>query len=737
MGNAMAPLQAQSPLRTTRLARVVVLSLLMLAIGLLTGRSSDALSVPTDPAVAEKNDFAQNVASAPLPVSALSVVSAASASPATYAGYPHIGLYGTSSSSGWPLVGLPGSSTAGPSDPVNSELMDAYAKFQRLILPAMPAADLRPDILTGLRSRNPNISIFAYTMGHTTWCPGDSNGNIGYPVGTYYRDYYLAVTGGDPSCASTTNRFLWMQDGKKPDDPAHAFGLNVNLAHRVQNPDTSYTYDVAEDLAAVLYEYGRVGRNWNGIFIDVYCESLLWMETSGHEFDYARAGYGNDNADPANRIAFDLGWRAGFFRLTERLRQLATADGQLEYPLLGNCGNAGTVVHQNMNGWMRENFPYQQGGNWYWNMLTWQWGYLHQDANFRSPQINYINTAPEADGPYPGDPNSNYNPYSQQNLRKMRFGLGSATLGNGMGIFNIQDARPQFGDWGHWWFDEYGVNTTGPQAAAGYGQAMNGRQYTGWLGQPLTPAYQYLATNYAGGADLFDTNLSFETAGGSPDTAAGWTTVTDAGSNATVTRDTTEAADGSASMKAVVGTAVASPFGKVTLSNTTLFPVTNGLEYSITFKAKASANLPLHATFHFGPAANLTLRVDTEWRQYQAVVRPTATDPDVLFRFEFGLAAGTYWIDDVHVRAGASSVWRRDFERGTVLVNPTLGPITVDLGTPMKKISGSVNPTLNDGTLVNSITLAGTNSGGGIGDALFLLSVDVTPPGSVNDLSAG
>lgn len=666
------------------------------------------------------------------PPSPVTVTAASVPTSSGYVDFPHIGAYGQYRTSGWPLVGLPGSSNASPTDPLNESVMDGYARHQRVILQLTPGADARPDILTSLRERNPSISIFGYALGYQVFCPADGNGNVAYAANTYSGAVFRAVTGGITACNSSTDRFLWLQDGTKPD----ALNINVNIAHRVQNPDTSYTYDVAEAVAEAMYEYARPGRNWDGFQLDVFCSSIIWMESPGVLFDYARAGYCNNNSDLANRTAFDQGWQAGHLRLHQRLRELAIADGHPDFPIFGNCGGGPASTFSTMNGWMRENFPWLEGGTFNSNLFGWRTGYLHQDYLYRAPQENFLNTAPNQDGPDPLEPTSTYNPYSAGNIRRMRYGLGAATLGNGTSIFNIQSFVPSDGSWWNWWYDEYGVRTNVAQSDPSYGQSATGAQYLGWLGQPLTPAYSQLSDNFTAGSDLFSENLGFETEGGSPTTAANWTTSTDPSSNATVTRDTTTSAEGSASMKAVVGIGDPAGFGKVRLSNSTFFAVTANDEYSITFKAKASAKLPLHVTTHFGPAANLTIPIDTEWRQYQAVVKPDSTDNTVLFRFEFGLAAGTYWVDDVHVKAGASSVWRRDFDKGSVFVNPTGSVQTITLSDPMKKIAGTVNPALNDGSTVSSFSLAATSGGAGYGDAIFLLSIDATPPAPTTDLRA-
>lgn len=653
--------------------------------------------------------------------------------------FPRTALYGGPNSSGWPMVGVLSDNRPGWSEPLNASVMNAYARFPHVIIPVMPPADMRPDILTGLRERNSSIRIHAYIHGGATWCPQDQSGNNSYPANTSYRDIYLATNGGDPSCTTTSDRFLWAQDGVRVDLPPHSMGINFNLAYRVQNPDLSYTYDVAEDLAEAMYEYGRAGRNWNGIFLDVFCPNILWMETPGHLFDYARAGYGNDNANPANRTAFDVGWNNGHQRLVERLRELAVADGQPNYPISGNCGQAPSRLHTAMNGWMRENYPYQNAyagtASFYSNNLAWPWGLLHQDWNFLSPQYNYIFTAANWSGGNTNNPSDEQ--YNAANQRKMRFGLGSTAMGNGWHAFHESSGDTSRGHWYNWWYDEYGVQTNVTQSHPDFGKAMNGPQYSGWLGQPLGPAYQHLSTAHANTANLLSGNTGFETPGGSPGTVPHWSLTVFSGAAATVERDSTTAAEGGAAVKVTVTTATPSSAYFVNLLHSSTFSVSAYQQYSISFKAKASAALPVSLTFTGGASgAFQTFRVDQEWRQYQVVVQALNTVSAAGMRFELGQAQGEYWFDDVKVQNVVTSVWRRDFERGTVLLNPAATPQTIDLEKPYRKISGTVNPAFNNGAQISSVTLAGTNSQNGIGDAIFLLNLDLTPPANTNDLRA-
>jgi hypothetical protein len=50
-------------------------------------------------------------------------------------------------------------------------------------------------------------------------------------------------------------------------------------------------------------------------------------------------------------------------------------------------------------------------------------------------------------------------------------------------------------------------------------------------------------------------------------------------------------------------------------------------------------------------------------------------------------------------------VWRRDFENGVALVNPSAKSLTVNLDQELEKLRGSQDPQTNDGSIVTSVTL--------------------------------
>jgi hypothetical protein len=56
-------------------------------------------------------------------------------------------------------------------------------------------------------------------------------------------------------------------------------------------------------------------------------------------------------------------------------------------------------------------------------------------------------------------------------------------------------------------------------------------------------------------------------------------------------------------------------------------------------------------------------------------------------------------------RSAASKIWRRDFEHGIALVNPSGTARTIDLGGTYRKILGVIDPAFNDGSVLTEVTL--------------------------------
>jgi hypothetical protein len=573
--------------------------------------------------------------------------------------YPRLGLPGCIHGDGIPyLTALGGFDTV---------TLDAVARYDEVILDASPICEYHPEILTELRARNPNIELLAYVTGENIWDVNNADSLVRYP--TRYNHMIRDLDG-----------FLYDTHGARWDP------MSVNIAKR----DANGRYVVAEAIAGLFNDVVIRTGLWDGMFVDVYGDYIMWTQAPGHTIDLARAGY-------ASGAALDAAWRAGSDTLAARLRAFAGPD----FILVGNTG-VGTKYAW-FNGWTREDFPFQEGGTWYTNMFWNPGGYFCDERNFRQPTHNTIFT-----------PVDDQLPFSANNTRRVRFGLASAAMGTGFATAGPSDRGLLDPPHDQWWYDEYAVDIVS-------GQAMTDLAHTHWLGQALSDPYQmiWVGTNPDGCS-----NPGFETS-----VSAGWTFNRFGSAAATLDRDTTSAPVGRASAHVTITNPGVQRWDVNLTANGSLgmFP---GNRYSMTFWARASSPrvLPVVATLSTGgEAASQNVTLDTTWKQYQVVLQPAQLYVASL-EFFLGTQAGEVWFDDVHFQAGETSLWRRDFENGIVLVNPATGPLSVPLGTSYRRILGIRDPLVNDGATITTATV-------GPSDALFLIGppLDHEPPGPIRD----
>jgi Hypothetical glycosyl hydrolase family 15/Carbohydrate binding domain len=580
------------------------------------------------------------------------------ASPARAQNYPRLGLYGSIMGDGYPYY----SNVTGLVDPV---ALDQVARYHEVILDASPLTEYRPDVLAQLRQRRPDIHLLAYVLGHEIWPANSADSTVHFP--TRYRHLVRDLNG-----------FLYNRAGGE-----YSYG-NVNLAKK----DVNGRFIVAEGIAD-LFQNAIVSTGlWDGIFMDIYCEAMGWTQSPPESIDIARAGY-------SNLATFDAAWKAGGDTLTNRLRRIAGPN----FILVGNC--ATSTRYTSMNGWMHENFPFQNGGTWYENMFRTPGGYFTDEANFRSPTHDYLFTATQGTLPY-----------STNNARKVRFGLGSAALGSGFGVFGPSDRVATTAPYQTWWYDEYAVNRS-------TGFSTGNLSDTGWLGQPLAPAYQMI---WAGNGSDAVTNADFET------DVSGWSLPLSGGVLASFARDATTAGKGTASTRITI-TLPGAVDWYAAFSTTSTLTVFQNNSYAATFWAKASTPRTITvvaSTSTGGAYAYRGVDLTTTWKQYQTILIPNGSGSSKL-QFYVGLNSGSVWIDDAHLQLGATNLYRRDFQNGMVLVNPSTTPLTVPLPTTYQKIHGLVDPIVNTGGPVTSVTVDGN-------DALFLIGDDFVRPAPILDL---
>ena len=575
--------------------------------------------------------------------------------------YPRLGLYGSVRGGGTPFVDSTGA--------LVPSALDQVARYDEVVLEVSPITEYRPDVLAALRARNPNLKALAFVLGHNIWDAYAADSLVHYP--TRYRRLvqnlggYLYNTAGDYFSIS-----------------------RVNIAKR----DAYGHFVVAEGLADLFYDaIVRTGL-WDGIFVDVFCDNIEWAQSPSESIDVVRAGY-------PDHPSFDLAWKAATDTLASRLRRRCPPG----YILVGNCGTG--TKYGVFNGWMRENFPYQDGGTWYANMLAVPGGYVSDEASFRAPTHDYIFSMVQGI----------YN-YSAYNARKVRFGLGSASLGTGFGVFGPGDRNLLTAPYHTWWYAEYAVDLS-------TGRSSDRREHTGWLGTARGPWYQMI---WVGNGTDVVSNPGFES-----NVTDGWWFSYHPAVPTTVTRDSTTAAVGRSSARIHFGAEGPYDWFSTFGTSGTIY-LQAGREYSATFWARASGPRRL-MIYTYVPGSDYTTAyqtLDTAWRQYQVTLVPFVTGTAEL-RITFSREAGDIWLDDVHFQAGSTNLYRRDFQNGIVLVNPSQVPLTVPLGKACRRIRGAVDPVTNDGSTVTEAVVPAS-------DALFLIDRgSLLPPDLVRPAAPG
>lgn len=318
--------------------------------------------------------------------------------------YPRRAMYAKVVGSGAPFIrkGL-----------LDEAVCDTAARFDVLVLDAPPIL-ARPDIVEAIRKRNPSITLLAFLAVHSLW----ENPHPG--LGDTLTDHAWLRW----ALARRMDGFLWNTRGR-------LFNVNLDLSdHRV---------------ALAMAELdAKAASPANGLFLDTFCTGILWAQSPGDSIDLRRAGW--DTAKD-----FDRAWREGHRIYLERLRQLVG-----DKLLVCNCGPSGE--RDVANGWMRENFPLQNGGDWSANMVRTPWGdpgYLADDTLYQAPTLNFLSTIESPD--------------SVTNHRRLVFGLASATLAGGV---HVLVPPKTLRAWNPRWFSEYDID----------------------LGNPLGPARQEWAT---------------------------------------------------------------------------------------------------------------------------------------------------------------------------------------------------------------------------------------------------
>ena len=454
--------------------------------------------------------------------------------------------------------------------------------------------------------------------------------------------------------------------------------LTMDITAGCPRADVGYGPEQWTDWNARRLHTALHSADYDGIIIDCMAPVVSW--------DVRPVGYGGappirsidenrTNAIPASYAALDDAWAKGNAAYAAAVRTLVGPDAII-------VGNNAVRALTDLNGAIFEGFPGDATtqAKWHESIVgpreAPNASYIEWSAG-RQPSFAHLET-------YEYEQWLGSNPFGtpgwKPNYRKMRYGLTSALMGDG--TFSYEMASNGHGRLGLMWFDEY------DNAGAG----------KGYLGQPLGDAR--LAMGPLGTVDLIGGDGAFTTTAQS----ARWT-LSSGGAYAasTVLEGGAARIDISSSAGNEWGVYFAHGSGAVTA----------GKSYTLSFRAKASGPMkPMTATIVTATTPRSTwvdygaFTLGTEWRTYEVSGVSSGTDPASLFRFSLGASAGTIWIDDLKIQEGdRTDVYRRDYQGGVALVNPTARAVTVDLGGTYRKIRGTQAPTVNDGSLVTAVTI--------------------------------
>ena len=398
--------------------------------------------------------------------------------------------------------------------------------------------------------------------------------------------------------------------------------------------------------------------DWDGVLVDV-CAG-----------DYATCFRGStsfrtiaDRATPtseADYTAFDTAWQNGIVTYLASVRSLVGAGDII-------LTNSAPPAFSTVNGTDFEGFPTASTtpSDWRESVIgptrhPWTGAYLDWSANSMTPNLTTIMSY--------GSPTD---------YQLMRFGLCTTLMGNG---YYAYEESPTHHDVTGRWYDEYDNAGTGK----------------GYLGAPLAdaaPAVPPLATpDLLGGSGTFSDTTALNA----------WALYPRTGYAAT------KSLDGGTAKLSV--TQSGGEIGGVEVRRLGI-GVAAGSEYTLTFRARADSPMTMQAQIQkvaspfTAYASSDELRLSTDWQTFEIPMTSSATDGAAELTLLLGGSVGNVWIDDVKLQAGDRTVYRRDFQNGIALVNPTNVAVTIDLGGTFQKIRGTQAPAVNDGSLVNAVTL--------------------------------
>lgn len=492
--------------------------------------------------------------------------------------------------------------------------------------------------LAQLRALNPEIKIYYYVIAYTVELP--PAGGDAWKLGNH-------------AYAAANDLWWYDKNGNVGSDWPNTRMCNVT-SFGPAGPQGTYR----QFIAARIEELVATHPDLDGVFFDNFWEQLSWQQNFRQLDSDCNPTHnpGGCNGVADTNAGLDSLWNDALRAIAIDVRQrFDILQAGRPRPLAVLTNNA-TDYFESLNGAMIEYFPsghsnvdYDNayGYNWNEEMLGCPGGYLVTPFN-PSPYLVQVTNADWWGSLWSPARGSEFE-------RHKRFTLASALLGDG---YYSLDAGQTVGHGNMWWEQEYDH--------AGRGK--------GWLGQPLGPAVRILQPS---GSDILQ-NGSFSA------DLDGWFGTAFDGAVASLTHDTQEFHSAPASARLRLDSVGPGGAGFLKLWQHPV-PVVHHQTYTLRFWAKADTprqRIEMHLYSEQCPGlrcwGDRRFWIPSEWTQIEMSFSSKGSAESGLNVFLSG--TGTVWIDDISLRAGDTSLFRRDFENGVVLLNYTNAPRSVDLG---------------------------------------------------------
>jgi len=501
--------------------------------------------------------------------------------------------------------------------------VDALAKWDILVLNSVWTEAQ----LAQLRARNPDILLFFYVCSYCVPYPND-------PTDPWEQANVIYAS---------SNDLWWYNRSSVPasDWPGSRMANITGLAPT--GPQGQWKDYIASRIETLVASRPSL----DGIMLDNFWVGLSWNQ-SNLQLDsdcnptHNPSGCNGVADTPA---ALDAQWSQSLQALAANLRSRFDALQAGRPRPLALIGNGSSGYFTWLNGSIHEAFPsgwsqVDPGNpyhyNWNYEMMDAAAGYLTSPFSAQPYKATIMNSV--ATGTFAAPDRT------PEFERHKRFTFVSTLLGDG---FYSLDAGQDDGNGSLWWEPEYD----------------NAGRGTAYLGPALGPMVRI---GQPSGPELV-------TNGGFTNGTTGWSSYP---FSATGSFDVDQGA-GRIRVQTV------SPGGEFKVWSSSL-SLQNGASYVLSFRAHAdrAVDLSLHL---FGAACpgstclgNRTVALSTVDQRQEILFFAPATASATLNLFV--RAPSTVWIDDVSLRRGDVSVYRRDFEGGTVLLNYTATTQTIPLG---------------------------------------------------------